>query len=127
MLADLRHCKVGPMNHDPFGMFPAETGGFWNREMHPRRIHIRDAIEGQRRLMRQSNALWSMMTCLCPQHRFAVLCEPVCRIVGNPVNASAHSFQAATLPQPSKHGILNSQGACFFRREQAIMFFSECV
>ena len=99
MLADLLRCEVGPMNHDPFGVLPPQPRRHRNSEVHVRRVHIRDAVEQQGRFMRKGDAHWSL-TCLCPQDSFAVLGEPVCRIVCHPVDPSAHSFQPATLRQP---------------------------
>src|ERR1035438_9454908 len=76
--------------------------------------------------MRQGDALRSL-TCLCPQDRFAVLGKPVCRKVCDPVDASAHSLQSATLRKPHQYGVLNSQGARVFGREQAIVLFGKCI
>ena len=76
--------------------------------------------------MRQGDALRSL-TCLCPQDSFAVLSKPVCRKVRYPIDPSTHSRQPATLRKPYQYGVLDSQGACVFGREQAIMFFGKCI
>ena len=76
--------------------------------------------------MRNCNALGSL-TCLRPQDRLAVLSQPVCRIVSNSIDTSGHALQPATLRQPNQHGILDSQRAHFFGRQQAVMLFGKCI
>ena len=77
--------------------------------------------------MGQCNALGTMMICLRPQNGFAVLSEPICRVIGYAVDPSAHSLQTAALRQPNQDGILNPESACLLRREQAVMLFGKCV
>jgi hypothetical protein len=47
--------------------------------------------------MGQSYALGAMMACLRPQHRFAVLGEPVCWVMSYAIDSSAHSLQTSPL------------------------------
>src|ERR1035441_3235249 len=126
MLADLLRCEVGSMNHDPFGVLAPQPCRHRNSEVNTRWVHVRDAVEQQGRFMRQGDALRSL-TCLCPQDSFAVLGKPVCRKVCDPVDASAHSLQPATLRKPYQHRVLNPLGTCVFGREQAIMLFGKCI
>jgi len=116
MLADLLRCEVGSMNHDPFGVLPPQPSRHRNSEVNTRWVHVRDAVEQQRRFMRQGNTLRSL-TSLRPQDSFAVLGKPVCRKVSNPVDPSAHPLQPATLRKPNQNRVLNSLGTRVFGRE----------
>jgi len=112
------------MELDPFWVDPSHPSRHGNREVHSWWIHIGDSVQQQRCLMRQGHALGPVARPR-PQDSLTVLGKPLCRILCNPVDPSAHSFQSAALPQSDQDGVLNAQRASFLGRKQAVLLFSK--